>query len=110
MVKSKNHTNHNQSRKNHRNGIKRIPRNRYSSSKGVHQTLRKNNRRARKFDPKIIKQKNLAAKIEVMRKNKDKIMMAIKARIEKNLQKKRDAKKEKKKPKRKKKKAKKAKA
>merc|ERR1711976_306690 len=96
--------NHNQSRKNHKNGIKRIPRNRYLSSKGVHQTLRKNNRRARKFDPSINKEKNLSSKIEFMRKNTHKIMQAIKARIEKALMKKRKAKEQKDKPKRRKKK------
>ena len=83
MVKSKNHTNHNQSRKNHRNGIKRAQKNKYASSKGVHQTLRKNNRRAKRFDPLVKKEKNLTNKIAVRRANKDKIMMAIKARVEK---------------------------
>jgi large subunit ribosomal protein L29e len=35
MAKSKNHTNHNQNFKNHRNGIKPVAKNRYSDSKGV---------------------------------------------------------------------------
>ena len=35
MAKSKNHTNHNQSFKNHRNGIKPVPKHRYSDSKGI---------------------------------------------------------------------------
>lgn len=35
MAKSKNHTNHNQSRKNHRNGIKRPKSQRYRNTKGV---------------------------------------------------------------------------
>ena len=35
MAKSKNHTAHNQSYKNHRNGIKKPKKHRYSSTKGV---------------------------------------------------------------------------
>ena len=35
MAKSKNHTNHNQNRKAHRNGIKKPKKNRYNSTKGV---------------------------------------------------------------------------
>ena len=35
MAKSKNHTNHNQGYKNHRNGIKRPLRNKHQSLKGV---------------------------------------------------------------------------
>lgn len=35
MAKSKNHTNHNQSRKNHRNGIKSVPDHRYGNADGV---------------------------------------------------------------------------
>jgi large subunit ribosomal protein L29e len=42
MAKSKNHTNHNQSRKAHRNGIKRPQTNRTRSSKGVDPKFRKN--------------------------------------------------------------------
>ena len=80
MAKSKNHTNHNQSYKNHRNGIKRIARNKYISSKGVNQTLLRNTRRAKKFDPSISKQKNLTSKINSMRQNKSKLLAAIDAR------------------------------
>lgn len=35
MAKSKNHTNHNQNKKAHRNGIKRVTRHRFPSTKGV---------------------------------------------------------------------------
>jgi large subunit ribosomal protein L29e len=35
MAKSKNHSTHNQGRKNHRNGIKKPPRHKYHSLKGV---------------------------------------------------------------------------
>ncbi|KAN0097718.1 Ribosomal L29e protein family domain containing protein [Tylopilus felleus] len=42
MAKSKNHTNHNQTRKAHRNGIKRPTTNRTRSMKGVDPKFRKN--------------------------------------------------------------------
>ncbi|KAJ8595357.1 hypothetical protein M405DRAFT_807456 [Rhizopogon salebrosus TDB-379] len=42
MAKSKNHTNHNQTRKAHRNGIKRPQTNRSRSSRGVDPKFRKN--------------------------------------------------------------------
>lgn len=35
MAKSKNHTNHNQNKKNHRNGIKKPKLHRYMSTRGV---------------------------------------------------------------------------
>ena len=38
MAKSKNHTNHNQSYKNHRNGIKKPQRQRYADTTGVNLT------------------------------------------------------------------------
>jgi large subunit ribosomal protein L29e len=78
MAKSKNSSQHNQTYKDHRNGIKGIKWNRHSSNKGVNQKLLRNLRRARKFDPKILKEKNLTKRIEVLRKNKDKIIQAIK--------------------------------
>ncbi|BAM79276.1 60S ribosomal protein L29 [Cyanidioschyzon merolae strain 10D] len=48
MAKSKNHTNHNQSRKAHRNGIKRPRSHRYASTKGMYQKFLRNQRFARK--------------------------------------------------------------
>ncbi|KAL4076008.1 ribosomal L29e protein family-domain-containing protein [Scleroderma citrinum] len=42
MAKSKNHTNHNQNQKAHRNGIKRPKTNRSRSMKGVDPKFRKN--------------------------------------------------------------------
>ncbi|KAK4532928.1 hypothetical protein CCYA_CCYA14G3785 [Cyanidiococcus yangmingshanensis] len=48
MAKSKNHTNHNQSRKAHRNGIKRPKRHRYAPTKGTYQKFLRNQRHARK--------------------------------------------------------------
>lgn len=80
MAKSKNSSQHNQNYKDHRNGIKGIRWNRYASSKGINQKLLRNLRRARKFDPKIMKEKNLTKRIDFLRKNKDKIIQAIKAK------------------------------
>ena len=50
MAKSKNHTNHNQGYKNHRNGIKKPLRNKHQSLKGVNAKYLRNRRRAIKFD------------------------------------------------------------
>ena len=80
MAKSKNHTNHNQGFKNHRNGIKNVPRNKYIGSKGINQKVLRNMRRARKFDPSIEKQKNLAGKIDFLRQNKAKVIDALRAK------------------------------
>ena len=52
MAKSKNHSTHNQGHKNHRNGIKRPVRNRYTSLKAVNAKFLRNRRRAIKFDAK----------------------------------------------------------
>ncbi|EDR04866.1 60S ribosomal protein L29 [Laccaria bicolor S238N-H82] len=46
MAKSKNHTNHNQSKKAHRNGIKKPKSNRSRSLKGVDAKFRRNARHA----------------------------------------------------------------
>jgi len=46
MAKSKNHTNHNQNRKAHRNGIAKPKRQRYASLKGVDPKFLRNRRRA----------------------------------------------------------------
>ena len=48
MAKSKNHTNHNQNKKAHRNGIKRVKSQRYPSTKGVCPKFLRNQRFARK--------------------------------------------------------------
>ena len=55
MAKSKNHTNHNQNFKHHRNGIKPVADHRYPNQKCVNQIFLKNRRRAIKFDPSIKK-------------------------------------------------------
>ena len=54
MAKSKNHTNHNQNKKAHRNGIKRIRSNRYPSMKGVCPKFLRNQKFARKGTEKAI--------------------------------------------------------
>ncbi|ORX42452.1 hypothetical protein BCR36DRAFT_407046 [Piromyces finnis] len=48
MAKSKNHTNHNQIRKQHRNGIKRAPHHKYPSLRGVDPKFLRNQRFAKK--------------------------------------------------------------
>merc|ERR1712139_588132 len=78
MAKSKNHSSHNQGFKNHRNGIYKVQRQRHVSNKMVNQKLIRNTRRARKYDPSIIKQKNLAKKIAHRRQIKDKIIEKVK--------------------------------
>lgn len=94
MAKSKNHTNHNQGYKNHRNGIKRVPRNKYIGSKAVNQTLLRNTRRAKKFDPSITKQKNLTSRIATMKQNKAKLIAAIDTRKAKKIAKRAEVKKQ----------------
>ena len=48
MAKSKNHTNHNQNKKAHKNGIKKPKRQRYASLEGVNPKFLRNMRRAQK--------------------------------------------------------------
>ncbi|EXX72692.1 putative ribosomal protein L29 [Rhizophagus irregularis DAOM 181602=DAOM 197198] len=62
MAKSKNHTNHNQNRKAHRNGIKKPKTYRYPSLKGV--------------DPKFLRNQRYAKKktIEALKKTKASVM------------------------------------
>jgi large subunit ribosomal protein L29e len=48
MSKSKNHTNHNQNKKAHRNGIKKVKSHRYPSTKGVCPKFLRNLKFARK--------------------------------------------------------------
>uniref|UniRef100_A0A673MBJ7 60S ribosomal protein L29 n=1 Tax=Sinocyclocheilus rhinocerous TaxID=307959 RepID=A0A673MBJ7_9TELE len=52
MAKSKNHTTHNQSRKWHRNGIKKPRSHRYESLKGVDPKFLRNMRFAKKHNKK----------------------------------------------------------
>uniref|UniRef100_A0A8C0I7T6 60S ribosomal protein L29 n=2 Tax=Balaenoptera musculus TaxID=9771 RepID=A0A8C0I7T6_BALMU len=55
LVKSKNHTMHNQSRKQHRNGIKKPRSQRYESLKGVDPKFLRNMRFAKKHNKKGLK-------------------------------------------------------
>ncbi|KAL1007814.1 hypothetical protein UPYG_G00091960 [Umbra pygmaea] len=62
MAKSKNHTTHNQSRKAHRNGIKKPRPGRYESMKGVDPKFMKNLRFAKKHNKKGAQRAKAAAK------------------------------------------------
>merc|ERR1711890_72864 len=52
MAKSKNHTNHNQSKKNHRNGIQKPRKRRFPSMRGVDQKYLRNLKFSRKANMK----------------------------------------------------------
>ncbi|KAK4057578.1 60S ribosomal protein L29 [Microbotryomycetes sp. JL221] len=54
MSKSKNHTNHNQNKKAHRNGIKKPKTNKYPSLKGVDPKFRRNARYAKLGTQKVV--------------------------------------------------------
>ncbi|KAM8914706.1 large ribosomal subunit protein eL29 [Spinachia spinachia] len=62
MAKSKNHTTHNQSRKAHRNGIKKPRSQRYESLKGVDPKFMRNLRFAKKHNKKGLKTMRKAQK------------------------------------------------
>uniref|UniRef100_A0A287DEP1 60S ribosomal protein L29 n=1 Tax=Ictidomys tridecemlineatus TaxID=43179 RepID=A0A287DEP1_ICTTR len=72
MAKSKNHTTHNQSRKWHRNGIKK-PSQRYESLKGIDTKFLRNMRFAKKYNKKGLKKmqannaKALSARAEAIK-------------------------------------------
>ncbi|KAK0561402.1 60S ribosomal protein L29 [Tilletia horrida] len=61
MAKSKNHTNHNQIRKAHRNGIKKPKSNKYPSLKGVDPKFVRNQRYAKHGTEKAIREARAAA-------------------------------------------------
>ena len=67
MAKSTNHTNHNQITKHHKNGIKKPARQRYSSLKGVNQRFLRCRKRSLRFDPKVIKNKNVMKRVAALR-------------------------------------------
>jgi large subunit ribosomal protein L29e len=61
MAKSKNHTNHNQNKKAHKNGIKKPARQRYSSLTGMDPKYRRNMKFAKKHNrntPKVAAEKH----------------------------------------------------
>jgi large subunit ribosomal protein L29e len=68
MAKDKNHSSKNQNHKNHRNGIKKPTRQRYSSLKGVNQRFVRNRRRCVKNDPSIKRNKSLDKRIQAYKK------------------------------------------
>lgn len=78
MAKSKNHTNHNQNYKAHRNGIRKVKNVLYINRKGQNQKLLRNTRYARKFDPTIKKSKNLTRRIEKLQKLGIKVLLPVK--------------------------------
>jgi len=57
MAKSKNHTTHHQSRKNHRNGIKRPQTHKYRPLKGMDPKFLRNQRFAKKKNTQHIQKK-----------------------------------------------------
>ncbi|XP_014212196.1 60S ribosomal protein L29-1 [Copidosoma floridanum] len=61
MAKSKNHTNHNQSRKAHRNGIQKPKRYRHESTLGMDLKFLRNQKFAKKHNLKPAMQKKRAA-------------------------------------------------
>merc|ERR1711904_325069 len=58
--------------------ITKVRRQRYTGNKMVNQKLIRNNRRSKKFDPNIVKQKNLANRIQQKREMKAKVLAKIK--------------------------------
>lgn len=69
MAKSKNHTNHNQTRKNHRNGIKKLKRNRVLSKKGVCDKFLTNQKYAKAGSLKVLKAARKAAERQSKKMN-----------------------------------------
>lgn len=61
MSKSKNHTAHNQTKKAHKNGIKKPKTNRYPSLNGVDAKFRRNHRWALHGTAKVLAEKKAAA-------------------------------------------------
>jgi large subunit ribosomal protein L29e len=73
MAKSKNHTNHNQNRKDHRNGIKKPKKFRYESKRGVCQKFLRNQRFALKNNLSTADQVQRALK-----RKKNKLILRVK--------------------------------
>jgi large subunit ribosomal protein L29e len=69
MAKDKNHSSKNQNHKNHRNGIKKPRRQRYSSLKGVNQKYLRNRKRSVRNDPSIKRSVNLQRRLDTYKKN-----------------------------------------
>ncbi|XP_028680448.1 60S ribosomal protein L29 [Erpetoichthys calabaricus] len=71
MAKSKNHTTHNQSRKAHRNGIKKPRTHRCESMKGVDPKFLRNLRFAKKHNKRGLKKMKANAIANRMKENKE---------------------------------------
>ncbi|KAJ8962838.1 hypothetical protein NQ318_001238 [Aromia moschata] len=72
MAKSKNHTNHNQNRKAHRNGIKKPKRFRHESTLGMDAKFLKNQRFSKRHNLSTKQQLKRAAERKAVRENKSK--------------------------------------
>lgn len=72
MAKSKNHTNHNQNRKAHRNGIKKPKRYRHESTLGMDSKFLRNQRFAKKHNLKPKEQLKRAEKRKTINEAKKK--------------------------------------
>ncbi|XP_018327276.1 60S ribosomal protein L29 [Agrilus planipennis] len=72
MAKSKNHTNHNQNRKAHRNGIKKPKRYRHESTLGMDAKFLKNQRFSKKHNLNTKQQLKRAAERKAEREAKTK--------------------------------------
>ncbi|KAG6445894.1 60S ribosomal protein L29 [Manduca sexta] len=72
MAKSKNHTNHNQNRKAHRNGIKKPTKVRHESTLGMDPKFLRNQRFSKKGNLKPAKQLARAAERKAVREAKAK--------------------------------------
>lgn len=70
MAKSKNHTNNNQSRKNHRNGVKKPKRRLHESTLGIEAKFLKNQKFAKKHNLSTQQQLKRAAERKALRENK----------------------------------------
>eukprot|EP00960_Hanusia_phi_P072114 767704-Hanusia_phi.AAC.8 len=64
-AKSKNHTNHNQNRKAHRNGIKRVKKHRYESTKGRSLKLWRNDKYSRRGSMRVHRKNLLQKKMAI---------------------------------------------
>ena len=69
MAKSKNHTNHNQTRKAHKNGIKKLKRHRVISKKGMCDKFLLNQTYAKKGNIKALKASRKTAEQESIKTN-----------------------------------------
>merc|ERR1712205_61922 len=84
MAKSKNHTNHNQNRKAHRNGIKKPKEYKYKSTKGMEIKFRRNQRYAKKMHEQKSELKNITGKLDVIAARKSQGIFAFNSFLKTN--------------------------